>query len=41
MVDKNLVAFVTDSEYKPDVPVFGLKDIRQIVDFIEKNFIKG
>ncbi len=37
--DENLVAFVSDSEYKPDVPRFGLEDIRQLADFIESNFI--
>ncbi|MFH2093893.1 MAG: molybdopterin-guanine dinucleotide biosynthesis protein B [Pseudomonadota bacterium] len=32
---QNLVAFVTDSEYRPDVPVYGLDDIEAIADFIE------
>ncbi|MBT3176716.1 MAG: molybdopterin-guanine dinucleotide biosynthesis protein B [Desulfobacula sp.] len=40
MTDKNLIAFVTDSEYKPDVPIFGIEDINQIADFIEFNLIK-
>ena len=39
--DENLIAFVTDSDYKPDVPVFGLEDISQISDFIELNFLKS
>ncbi len=39
MKDENLAAFVSDSGYKPDVPVFSLDDIKGIVDFIEKNFI--
>lgn len=41
MADKNLIAFVTDSNYKPDVPIFGLEDINNIVDFIEFNFLKN
>jgi len=41
MQDENLIAFVTDSGYKPDVPIFGLEDIKQIVDFIEVNFLKN
>lgn len=41
MEDENLIAFVTDSDYKPDVPVFGLEDIRRIADFIEFNFLKN
>ena len=39
MRDENLAAFVTDSDYKPDVPKFSLDDIEKISDFIEKNFI--
>ena len=30
MADKDLIAFVTDSNYKPDVPIFGLEDINNI-----------
>ncbi len=41
MEDKCLVAFVTDSDYSPDVPVFGLEDIDPICDFIESTFIKS
>ncbi len=40
MKDENLIAFVTDSEYKPDVPIFGLEDITLIAEFIEFNFLK-
>jgi molybdopterin-guanine dinucleotide biosynthesis protein B len=40
MTDKNLIAFVTDSDHKPVVPVFGLEDIRELSDFIENNFLK-
>lgn len=39
MDDNNLAAFVTDSDYLPDVPIFSLNDIGKIADFIEKNFI--
>ncbi len=39
MEDKNLVAFVTDSGYRPDVPLFGLNDITELTDFIEQNFL--
>ncbi|OQY00539.1 MAG: molybdopterin-guanine dinucleotide biosynthesis protein B [Desulfobacteraceae bacterium 4572_130] len=38
--DKSLVAFVTDSYHKINVPVFGLNDIKNVADFIEINFIK-
>lgn len=41
MEDENLIAFVTDSDYQPDVPLFGFEDIRQIADFIELNFLKS
>ncbi len=41
MEDENLIAFVTDSEYEPNVPIFGLDDINQIADFIEFNFLKN
>ncbi len=39
MYDKNLIAFVTDSDYKPSVPLFGLEDIAKIAKFIEFNFL--
>ncbi len=41
MDDENLIAFVTDSNHKPDVPVFGLEDIKEIADFIESEFLKS
>lgn len=41
MEDENLIAFVTDSDYKPEAPLFGLEDICQIADFIESNFLKS
>lgn len=40
LADENLVAFVTDSDHSPDVPVFGLEDIGEIADFIELNFLR-
>ncbi len=40
MEDNTLIAFVTDSAYKPEVPVFGLEDIKGLADFIEKNHLK-
>ncbi|MFH2058786.1 MAG: molybdopterin-guanine dinucleotide biosynthesis protein B [Pseudomonadota bacterium] len=39
-VSQNLLAFVTDSDYLPDVPVYGLEDIGSIADLIETDFIK-
>ncbi len=40
MEDDTLIAFVTDSGYKPDVPIFGLEDIDKIADFIEENYFR-
>ena len=40
MNDENLDAFVTDSDYTPDVPIFGLEDIEAITEFIEKQYLK-
>ena len=37
--DKNLIAFVTNSHHKAEVPTFGTEDISELVDFIEHNFI--
>jgi len=37
--DENLIAFVTNSDYKLDVPTFGIEDIIEIADFIELNFL--
>ena len=37
--DPNLIAFVTDSEYRPQVPIFGLNDVQEIASFIEKNYL--
>jgi molybdopterin-guanine dinucleotide biosynthesis protein B len=37
--DENLIAFVTDTDFNVNVPTFGLEDILQIADFIEKNFL--
>ncbi len=38
-VSDTLVAFVTDSAFKPDVPVFGLNDISGMIDFIQARFL--
>lgn len=40
MEDDTLIAFVTDSVYRPDVPVFGLEDIALLADFIERNYLR-
>jgi len=37
--DPNLIAFVTDSDFKPKVPVFGLDEVKEIASFIEKKFL--
>ncbi|MFO7749226.1 MAG: molybdopterin-guanine dinucleotide biosynthesis protein B [Desulfobacteraceae bacterium] len=39
MEDSNLAAFVTDSDYAPDVPIFRLDAIEALADFLEKQFI--
>ncbi len=35
--DPNLLAFVTDSDIRPNAPVFGLEDISALADFIESS----
>lgn len=35
--DPNLMAFVTDSNVRPGVPVFGLEDISALANFIESS----
>ncbi|MBF0231620.1 MAG: molybdopterin-guanine dinucleotide biosynthesis protein B [Desulfamplus sp.] len=37
--DKNLEAFITDSDYRPNVPCFSLDDAEAVSDFIEKKYI--
>ena len=37
--DPNLIAVATDVEMVLKVPVFGLEDIDQLADFIEKNYL--
>jgi len=37
--DKNLVAFITDSDYKTDVSRFELDDAESVSEFIEQNYI--
>ena len=41
MGDENLIAFVTNSDYKLDVPTFGIEDIIEIADFIELHFLNN
>ena len=37
--DANLIAVVTDVNLSVDVPVFGMEDIEQLADFVEKNYL--
>ena len=37
--DPNLIAVATDVEMEMKVPVFGLEDVEQLADFIEKNYL--
>jgi molybdopterin-guanine dinucleotide biosynthesis adapter protein len=37
--DNTLIAFVTDSDYRPKVPVFDLEEIIELADFIEQNYL--
>lgn len=37
--DPHLVAVVTDVEFDPKVPIFGLGEIKQLADLIEKKFL--
>ena len=37
--DVNLIAVVTDVQMSIKVPVFGMEDIAQLADFIEKNYL--
>jgi molybdopterin-guanine dinucleotide biosynthesis protein B len=37
--DHNLVAVVTDVDLNPGVPKFGLDEIKELADLIEKNFL--
>ncbi len=39
MNNNHLIAFVTDTSYKPDVPLFGLDDSHAIADFIERTYL--
>jgi molybdopterin-guanine dinucleotide biosynthesis protein B len=41
MGDEQLVAFVTDSNFEPDVPIFGLDEITKLADLIEHKFIRS
>lgn len=37
----DLIAFVTDTQLRPDVPVFGLDETEAIASFIEKIYLAG
>ncbi|MCP4020460.1 MAG: molybdopterin-guanine dinucleotide biosynthesis protein B [Desulfobacteraceae bacterium] len=39
MADDKLIGFVTDSDYQPDVPIFGLEDFKEIATLIEDTFL--
>ena len=39
LADNTLIAFVTDSDYKSEVPVFGLEEVVGLADFIEQNYL--
>lgn len=39
MEDEHLVAFVSDSNHAPDVPRFGLEEIKELAGFIARRFI--
>ncbi len=38
-VDSNLIAFVTNTKQNLSVPIFGLEEIKELVDFIEKKYL--
>ena len=40
MEDGTLIAFVTDSAHRPDVPVFGLEEVERLADFIEETHLR-
>jgi molybdopterin-guanine dinucleotide biosynthesis protein B len=40
MQDNTLIAFVTDSDFRPEVPLFGLEDIGGLADLIEENHLR-
>jgi len=37
--DSNLIAFVTNTQQKLPVPIFGLEEIQELADFIEKKYL--
>ncbi len=37
--DSNLIAFVTNTKQNLNVPIFGLEEIRELADFIEKKYL--
>lgn len=39
--DDALIAIVSDMKFKRNIPLFGLDDVKEIVDFIEDKFLKS
>ena len=37
--DSNLIAFVTNTQQKLSVPTFGLEEIKELADFVEKKYL--
>ena len=37
--DSNLIAFVTNTKQNLSVPIFGLEEIKELADFIEKKYL--
>jgi molybdopterin-guanine dinucleotide biosynthesis protein B len=37
--DKTVIALVTDTDIRVNVPVFGLEEIKSLADLIEKNYL--
>lgn len=38
---KPIIAFVSDTDYRPDTPVFGLDEIDRLADFMERRFLSS
>ena len=38
--DNHFMAMVTDADIAVDIPCFGMEDVKQLTDFIEKNFLR-
>ncbi|MEZ4526179.1 MAG: hypothetical protein R2941_09700 [Desulfobacterales bacterium] len=37
--DNHFAALVTDADMAADIPCFGMEDIRELADFVEKRFL--